>query len=102
VCGFGTAENYYATASSLALLPRIKLPTVILAAADDPLIPARVLATASLPPAARLHMTDHGGHLGFIGRRGVDADRRWMDWRVVDWVLAAGAAARPRAMERCS
>jgi predicted alpha/beta-fold hydrolase len=33
-------------------------------------------------------LSDRGGHLGFVGRAGVDADRRWMDWRVVDWVLA--------------
>jgi uncharacterized protein len=89
VWGFGTADNYYAEASSLPLLAEIRLPTLILSARDDPMIPPRVLESASLPPAVRLHMTDRGGHLGFVGRRGVDADRRWMDWRVVDWVLAA-------------
>jgi predicted alpha/beta-fold hydrolase len=101
VCGFGTADNYYASASSLPLLAQIEISTLILAAADDPLIPARALATANLPPALRLHMSDRGGHLGFIGRRGVDADRRWMDWRVVDWVLAAAAPARLPAAARC-
>jgi predicted alpha/beta-fold hydrolase len=89
ICGFGTADNYYAQASSLPLLPRIKLPTLILASRDDPMIPPHALLNAALPPVVQLHMTDHGGHLGFVGRRGVDADRRWMDWRVVDWVLAA-------------
>jgi predicted alpha/beta-fold hydrolase len=93
VCGFGTADNYYAQASSLPLLPQIRLPTLILAAADDPMIPPQPLAGAPLPPAVRLHMSAHGGHLGFVGRRGRDADRRWMDWRVVDWVMAAGSAA---------
>jgi predicted alpha/beta-fold hydrolase len=32
-------------------------------------------------------VTKHGGHLGFIGKSGIDADNRWMDWRVVDWLL---------------
>ncbi len=43
-------------------------------------------------------MTEHGGHLGFVGRRGVDADRRWMDWRVVDWVLSVGRRNADRAV----
>jgi uncharacterized protein len=88
VCGFGTADNYYRVSSSAQFIGRIRLPTLILAARDDPMIPCETLARLSLPPAVRVHLTDHGGHLGFVGRAGVDADRRWMDWRVVDWVLA--------------
>ena len=72
-------------------------PILILSARDDPMIPPDTLESASLPPAVRLHMTDRGGHLGFVGRRGVDADRRWMDWRVVDWVLATSRRASPPA-----
>ena len=26
-------------------------------------------------------------------RRGIDADARWMDWRIVDWVTAGPKAA---------
>lgn len=100
VCGFGTAEGYYARASSLPLLSRIKLPTKILASRDDPMIPPHALEGVALPPAVRLHMTDHGGHLGFVGRGGVDADRRWMDWRVVDWVLAADRVVSSAAVSR--
>jgi len=96
-CGFGTADNYYAKASSLPWLADIRLPTLIVSARDDPMIPPDALARASLPGCVRLHMSDHGGHLGFVGRGGQDADRRWMDWRVVDWVLAASRLAAPRA-----
>jgi predicted alpha/beta-fold hydrolase len=95
VWGFGTADNYYAQASSLPLLSEIRLPTLILSAHDDPMIPPQVLQNASLPPSVRLHMTDCGGHLGFVGRRGPDADRRWMDWRVVDWVLTSDRRVSP-------
>ena len=66
---------------------------------DDPMIPPECLERIHLPPAVRLHVSDRGGHLGFVGRGGVDADRRWMDWRVVDWVATDGArAALPRAV----
>lgn len=88
VCGFGTAENYYRQASSAPLLPDIKIPTLILAAADDPLVPAHMLRELRLSPSTTLRIAPRGGHLGFIGARSTDPDRRWLDWRVVDWVVA--------------
>jgi hypothetical protein len=35
-----------------------------------------------------------GGHLGFIASRSSDPDRRWLDWRVADWVQAHAIPAR--------
>jgi predicted alpha/beta-fold hydrolase len=92
VCGFGTAERYYRECSSAPLLSEIRLPTLILAAADDPLVPLHALESARLSSSTALRVTPHGGHLGFIGARSHDPDRRWMDWRVVDWVCDAHAA----------
>jgi predicted alpha/beta-fold hydrolase len=86
VCGFGTADNYYRQCSSLPLLSKIALPAMILAAEDDPLVLASPLRDARLSSATVLHLARHGGHLGFVSRRGVDPDRRWMDWRIVDWL----------------
>jgi hypothetical protein len=88
VCGFGTADNYYRAASSAQFVSRIRVPTLILASRDDPMIPCGALEELDLPRAVHLHLSNHGGHLGFFGRAGVDPDRRWMDWRVVQWVLA--------------
>ena len=98
VCGFGTADNYYRRASSLGLIPRIRIPTLILASRDDPMIPSAALEGAELPAAVQVHLTDRGGHLGFVGRAGVDPDRRWMDWRVVDWITAQPRASIGRAV----
>jgi hypothetical protein len=51
-----------------------------------------------------VEITRSGGHLGFIGAAGVDTDRRWLDWRTVDWVLGHGkrkpAWHRPHASPR--
>jgi predicted alpha/beta-fold hydrolase len=85
VCGFGTANNYYRLCSSNQFVPEIRVPTLILAAADDPLIPGEVFSRLAVPPAVTMVLTGSGGHLGFIGRRNGDPDRRWMDWRVVEW-----------------
>jgi len=90
VCGFGTADNYYRAASSAPLVPRIRVPTLILASRDDPMIPCDALESASTASTVQVHLSDHGGHLGFVGRGGVDPDRRWMEWRVVDWVVRSG------------
>lgn len=84
--GFDSVEHYYATASAKDVLQNIHVPTIILTAADDPVVPEAIFDEASLSDCVRLHRTDHGGHLGFIAARNGDPDRRWMDWRVVQWV----------------
>lgn len=85
--GFSGAVEYYARCSSLPLLTNIRVPTLIIAAADDPLIPASIFADLSASSAVQLHIAPSGGHLGFIGRSGADPDRRWLDWRLLGLIL---------------
>lgn len=92
--GFDDVAHYYAAESAAPLAGSISAatPTLALTAADDPLVPASVVE--NLPPAPGLttYVARGGGHLGFIARAGrhlPDPDRRWMDWRVVDWLTAA-------------
>lgn len=84
--GFSGAKEYYKRCSSAQFLPGVSVVTQIISAADDPIIPAQIFQNLPLSPAIELHITSHGGHLGFIGVSGIDPDRHWMDWRVVDWV----------------
>ena len=86
--GFGNAENYYRACSSSSFVPRICKPTLILTAADDPIIPVEIFQRVERPPCVSLHIASGGGHLGFISRGNNDPDRRWMDWRVVDWMVS--------------
>ncbi|HEV3004526.1 MAG TPA: alpha/beta fold hydrolase [Pirellulales bacterium] len=88
VSGFGTAENYYRRASSCRVVRGIRLPTLVIASRDDPLVPSVSLESLDPPASVRICLTESGGHLGFVARRGVDPDRRWLDWRIVEWVLA--------------
>jgi predicted alpha/beta-fold hydrolase len=69
-------------------LASIRWPTLILASQDDPLIPYRIFAEMPKNDAVQLHTTAGGGHLGFIGRGGADRDRRWLDWRIVEWITS--------------
>ena len=87
--GFDGIADYYARCSSQQFVPTIQTPTLILTAQDDPLIPASSFEKLPQNPAVRVHIAPHGGHLGYLGTRGNgDPDRRWMDWRVVDWLTA--------------
>jgi predicted alpha/beta-fold hydrolase len=93
ISGFQGAEDYYRTCSSGQFVPAIRKPTLVIASADDPMIPVRLFDRMAWPACVQFHLTAGGGHLGFIGRHGVDADRRWMDWRVVEWIGALAANA---------
>jgi len=85
--GFDSADDYYTHASAIRVIDRIRVHTMILASKDDPVVCSQPFMDLSLPTNVTLCLTQHGGHLGFIGRGGVDPDRRWMDWRLVDWLL---------------
>ena len=85
--GFRDADDYYTRASSGKVLKQIAVPTLIVAAADDPIIPVESFERADYSASTTLLIAAGGGHLGFIGRGGVDPDRRWLDWRLVEWVF---------------
>ena len=71
VHGFRDAADYYARSSSIRLLADIRVPTLLLSAADDPFLPAEVLervrALAAQNAALTLDFPEHGGHVGFVG-----------------------------------
>jgi uncharacterized protein len=83
---FGSADNYYATQSSNQFLDRIRVPTLVIQAKDDPLIPFSVYdhPAFSTNPHLRLIAVDHGGHLGFIAKT---RPRFWLDQVLVNWLL---------------
>lgn len=83
--GFGTAANYYATQSSLRYLEGIQVPTLLVQAKDDPLIPFHLYERQEVArhPRFTLVAPDHGGHLGFISRA---RPRFWVDTVVTPWL----------------
>ena len=68
--GFRNADDYYQRSSSLPYLERIELPTLLLSAVDDPMLPPEVLD--EVKEIARRNSNLHpefvskGGHAGFI------------------------------------
>ncbi len=88
--GFRSAEEYYADSSAAAYLGQVRLPTLILAAADDPVVPVDMFPAATISETTSLLVVPRGGHVGFLGRRDGDPDRWWLDWRIVQWVRGLG------------
>lgn len=64
---FGSLEQYlegYAVTGSV--LADVAVPTRILLAADDPVIPVQDLESIARPEAIEVSLLSHGGHCGFI------------------------------------
>lgn len=85
-CGFRDADDYYARCSAAQFLPEIRVPALLLAAQDDPMIPFHSLekGTWRANRLIELESPPHGGHCAFISRwRG--ADRFWAEARIVEF-----------------
>ena len=68
--GFADAEDYWRRASSKPYLARVRRPTLLISALDDPFIPAVSLPDPrELPPCVRAEFVPHGGHVGFVEGR---------------------------------
>jgi hypothetical protein len=87
--GYRSALHYYQSCSSLQFLPTIRIPTLVITANDDPIIPAAQFDGVSWSASTRHISAAGGGHMGFIGDRSSDPDRYWLDWRAVAWALSS-------------
>ena len=87
--GFDSVDSYYQQAAPGPKLASITQPVTIVAADDDPIVPSTPLQKYPQSSSIETVVTPSGGHLGFIARRSPDPDRRWLDWRILDW-LAEG------------
>ncbi|HSW07072.1 YheT family hydrolase [Aquabacterium sp.] len=64
--GFRGTDDYWSRASAKPHLARIRVPTLVLNALNDPFVPASSLpAPAAVGQNVRLWQPAHGGHVGF-------------------------------------
>lgn len=66
--GFESARDYWRKASSLYRLKDIRVPALVVNAADDPFLSADCFPQSRevLGPCTRLEVPRHGGHVGFV------------------------------------
>ena len=83
--GFRGAAEYYATQSACHFLDGIRVPVLLVQAKDDPVIPFAIFERpeALRNPHIELLAVEHGGHLGFVARRG---PRFWPGAVVMEWI----------------
>lgn len=93
--GFRDAAHYYATQSCGPLLPAIRRPTLLLAAADDPLVGADVLPHAAVARSRFLvpSFQRRGGHVAFVAGGSPWRPRRWAEAHVLRFFTRHGAVA---------
>ncbi len=119
--GFADAEDYYYKASSIRVIDRIRIPTLIIHAQDDPFIPFAPLTDQLVTNNPYILLIDpaRGGHVAFISSKSragaqesqrregrpatseddsrltlhdLDEDRFWAENRIVDYCRLATEA----------
>ena len=78
--GFTGAEDYYRRASSGPFVARIRKPTLIVQARNDPFLPGA--AVPPLAPCVRLDLPSGGGHAGFVQGAVPGRPRYWLEERI--------------------
>ncbi|MCZ6918658.1 MAG: hypothetical protein O7I93_17925 [Gemmatimonadetes bacterium] len=81
---FRGAEDYYRRASSAWVIDKIRVPTLLLHAADDPFQPGSCIPTAAARdnPHIVSGFTETGGHVGFVARSVPTAPVFWAEREV--------------------
>jgi predicted alpha/beta-fold hydrolase len=86
--GFANADDYYYKSSSIHVIEKIGVPTLIIHAQDDPFIPFAPLRNEKLAANPNILLLDpeRGGHVAFISsERNGDEDRFWAENRAVEF-----------------
>ena len=105
--GFRDAADYYHRASALRVIDRIRIPTLILTAEDDPFVPTSPFRDPAVTNNLHIHVviTKCGGHCAYIERENGEYDGYWAEREIVRFVgeqvrtrqAAASAAAQTPA-----
>ncbi|MFZ0819698.1 MAG: alpha/beta fold hydrolase [Candidatus Acidiferrales bacterium] len=83
--GFRDAADYYCQSSALRAAANITIPVLILAAADDPLVPPDTFLDPAIAGNSniRVSVQSHGGHCAFISAD--SKERYWAEARVIEF-----------------
>jgi predicted alpha/beta-fold hydrolase len=86
--GFRNADDYYYRASSLRIVDRVAIPTLIITAEDDPFVPSQPFHDPKITGNRQidLRICRHGGHCGFVGPASANDDGYWAENQMIDFV----------------
>lgn len=85
--GFSSAEDYWARSSSIASMPTLQKPCLLLNAADDPFLAEECFPVelAKTHPFFHLEVPMEGGHVGFVGG-GEREDEYYSERRAIEFI----------------
>lgn len=84
--GFADASDYYHRCSAMPLLPGVRKPLLVIHAKDDPFMTPEVIPDPALLPACvEYQLTQHGGHVGFVGGT-LRKPAMWLEQRIPQWL----------------
>ena len=86
--GFRDAADYYYRASALRIIDRIRIPTLILTAEDDPFVPTSTFRDPAVTgnPTINVVITQYGGHCAYVEREAAGYDGYWAEREIVRFV----------------
>jgi predicted alpha/beta-fold hydrolase len=84
--GFDGAEDYYTRVSAIRCVSRVRVPTLVIHAQDDPFVPVEPLQRQEVSNNPNLETATpaHGGHVAFISAE--KQERFWAEERIVDFL----------------
>jgi uncharacterized protein len=84
--GFAGASDYYHRASAMRVIDKVRVPALIVTAADDPFVPPEPFSDPRITnnPCITTVVTAHGGHCGFVAEPN-GYDGYWAERTVVDF-----------------
>jgi len=79
--GFRDREEYYDTCSAGKYVDQIQVPTAVIHAGDDPIIPVGTYENARFSSSCLVHIEKVGGHMGYLSARPTPFGTiRWQDY----------------------
>jgi len=93
--GFLDAADYYYRASALRVIDRVRVPTLILTADNDPFVPSQPFRDPAVSGNACITtvITPEGGHCAFVEQGDSSYDGYWAEREIVRFVTAQETAA---------
>ncbi len=87
--GFRSARDYYERCSSRQFVDRIETPTLVLHAADDPLMHSGIIPQPEERSAhVAFEVSPNGGHVGFVSGPWPWSARYWLEDRIPEFLDA--------------
>ena len=84
--GYRDAADYYDRGSALHVIGQIRVPTLVIAAQDDPLVPITSFRSSGIAENRFITFIthEHGGHCAFISSKG-GSERFWAEQCVLEF-----------------